>query len=307
MIKTVVWLIEAAFAYLFYGLFAALPVDVGSALCGWACRLIGPRLPLSAVARDNLAKAFPHMPRDRMEAIVAQVWENVGRVAAEFPHIHWLINNRVDVVNVEHCRALRDDGKPGIFISAHYGNWELAGAQGCHEGIPMILVYRAANNPYVERLYKKGRAASATGGQIAKGQQGARQVVDVLRKGGHLGMLVDQKMNDGLAVPFFGRDAMTAPAVARMSIKFRCPVVPAKVERIKGARFRITFYPPLELPESGDTQADTMTLMTRINDLVESWIRDDPGQWLWLHRRWPKPNDRGPKPKDRGPEAHSSE
>ncbi len=288
MIKQIVWLLEAALAYALYGLFSVLPVDVGSALCGWACCVIGPLLPLSNVARDNLIKSMPELTQARIEAVVAQLWENIGRVVAEFPHIHWLINNRVEVVNSEYCSALKDDGKPGIFISAHYGNWELAGAQGCYYGIPMVLVYRAANNPYVERLYQKGRAASATGGQIAKGQQGARDILGVLRKGGHLGMLVDQKMNDGVAVPFFGRDAMTAPAVARMAIKFRCPVVPAKVERLKGAHFRITFYAPLDLPNTGDTAADTLTVMTDINRLVESWIRHDPGQWLWLHRRWPR-------------------
>lgn len=288
MTKRMIWLVEAAFAYLLYGLFRLLPVDVGSGLSGWGCRLIGPLLPLSKIGRENLSKAFPDMSAQRIEQILADVWENLGRVAAEFPHIHWLINNRVDVENVEYCRALKDDGKPGIFISAHFGNWELAGAQGCHEGIPMILVYRAANNPWVERLYQKGRSASATGGQIAKGSQGGRQALDALRKGGHLGMLVDQKMNDGLAVPFFGRDAMTAPAVARMALKYRCPVVPARVQRLKGARFRITFFPPLPLPQSGNTQADTLELMSTINATVESWVRDNPGQWLWLHRRWPK-------------------
>ena len=291
MIRRLIWLTEAALAHVFYGLFALLPVDVGSALCGWGCRLIGPRLPLSKVARDNLAMAFPHMDKDRVERILADVWDNVGRVAAEFPHVHWLINNRVEVVGGEHCRALRDDGKPGIFVSAHFGNWELAGAQGCHEGIPMVLVYRAANNPWVERLYQKGRQASAVGGQIAKGKSGGKQALDVLRKGGHLGMLVDQKMNDGMAVPFFGRDAMTAPAVARMALKYRCPVVAARVQRLKGAHFRITFFPAFTLPESGNTQADTLALMTDINAMVESWIRDDPGQWLWLHRRWPKTDE----------------
>jgi len=288
MIRNLVWMAEAGLAYLLYGLFVVLPVDVGSFLCGWACRLIGPKLSISNIARDNLSKALPDLAPLRREAIIADVWENIGRVAAEFPHIHWLINNRVEVVGVEHCRALRTDDKPGIFVSAHFGNWELAGAQGCHEGIPMVLVYRAANNPWVERLYQMGRSASATGGQIAKGAQGGRQVLDVLRKGGHLGMLVDQKMNDGVAVPFFGRDAMTAPAVARMALKFRCPVVAARVKRLKGAHFRITFYPAFSLPQSGNTQADTLELMTSINDMVESWIREDPGQWLWLHRRWPK-------------------
>ena len=288
MKRRVVWLLEAAVAHLLYGLFAVIPVVIGSGLCGWACRLIGPRLPLSNIARSNLKMAMPDLSPERIEQIVAEVWDNVGRVAAEFPHIDGLIRHNVEVVGAEHCHAQRDDGKPGIFISAHYGNWELAGAQVCHEGLPITLVYRSANNPWVERLYQKGRTASAFGGQIAKGSQGARQALDVLRKGGHLGMLVDQKMNDGVAVPFFGRDAMTAPAVARMALKYRCPVVPTRVQRLGGTRFRITFYPPLTLPDSGNVQADTTELMTTINGVIESWIREEPGHWLWLHRRWPK-------------------
>ena len=288
MKRRLIWLAEAAIAYVIYGLLMVMPVRVGSGLLGRACRRIGPHLPLSNIARSNLRDAFPDFSDDRIEHILADVWDNVGRVAAEFPHIDSLIRNSVEVVGAEHCRAQRDDGKPGLFISAHYGNWELAGAQVCHEGLPITLVYRAANNPWVERLYQKGRTASAFGGQIAKGSQGARQALDVLRKGGHLGMLVDQKMNDGLPVPFFGRDAMTAPAVARMALKYRCPVVPTRVQRLKGTRFRITFYPPLDLPDTGNTQADTMTLMTTINGIIEGWIREEPGHWLWLHRRWPK-------------------
>ena len=91
-------------------------------------RWLGPRLKSSQVARRNLRSAFPDMSPDRIEAIVAEVWDNLGRVAAEFPHIHWLINNRVEVENLHYLHDLRDDGQPGLFISAHFGNWEVAGA-----------------------------------------------------------------------------------------------------------------------------------------------------------------------------------
>lgn len=288
MKRQIVWLLEAAIAYVLYAVLAAIPAAIGSALLGGIFRKIGPLLAVSNVARTNLRNALPDLTPERTEQIVAEVWENVGRVAAEFPHIDSIIRHNVEVVGAEHCHALRDDNRPGLFISAHFGNWELAGAQVCHEGLPITLVYRAANNPWVERLYQKGRTASAFGGQIAKGSQGARQALDVLRKGGHLGMLVDQKMNDGIAVPFFGQDAMTAPAVARMALKYKCPVVPTRVQRLHGTQFRITFYPPLTLPDTGNTQADTLTLMTTINGIIESWITESPGHWLWLHRRWPK-------------------
>ena len=288
MKRQAVWIAQAALVYALYGLFWLIPVDIGSALAGRLARILGPRVPLSNIARTNLRNAFPDMAPDQMEHIVAEVWENVGRVAAEFPHIKWLLRHRVSVDHLDYLHVLRDDGLPGLFISAHYGNWELAGAMACREGLPISLVYRAANNPYVERLYQRGRMASAQGGQIPKGQHGARLAVDTLRSGGHLGMLVDQKMNDGLAVPFFGRMAMTAPAVARFALKYRCPVIPARVRRVGGAHFHMTFYPPMDLPNTGDVHADTLTMMTEMNRMIEDWIREYPGQWLWLHRRWPQ-------------------
>jgi KDO2-lipid IV(A) lauroyltransferase len=111
--------------------------------------------------------------------------------------------------------------------------------------------------------------------------------VATLRNHGAVCMLIDQKMNDGIAVPFFGRNAMTAPAIAQLAYRHRCAVVPAVVERLEGTRFRLTISPPLELRETGDLDADVRALMVRINALVEEWVRARPEQWLWLHRRWP--------------------
>jgi Kdo2-lipid IVA lauroyltransferase/acyltransferase len=285
--KRVRWRAEAAFAWTLFTLFRILPVDWASALGGALMRGVGPWLQVSRVARRNLVRAFPHMSAAEVEAVLVRVWDNLGRIAGEFPHLDWLIHNRVEVVDIEHLHAMRDDGRPGVFVSAHFGNWEMAGAIACREGLPISLIYRAANNPYVEGIFRRGRAAAAQGGQISKGAQGAREALQVLRQGGHLGMLVDQKMSDGIAVPFFGRDAMTAPAVARFAQKFGCPVVPARVERLGGAHFRISFSPPMTVPETGDSHRDIVDFMKEVNALIESWVRADPGQWLWLHKRWP--------------------
>ena len=116
---------------------------------------------------------------------------------------------------------------------------------------------------------------------------GARKAIAVLRAGRRLGMLVDQKANDGIAVPFFGRDAMTPPALAQFALRFGCTVTPVRMERLDGCRFRVTFYPALDLPASGDRHADLAEAMRRVNAMLEGWIRERPAQWLWLHRRWP--------------------
>jgi KDO2-lipid IV(A) lauroyltransferase len=122
---------------------------------------------------------------------------------------------------------------------------------------------------------------------VAKGAEGAIKLARILARGGHAGMLVDQKLNAGIAVPFFGRDAMTAPAAMQLGLRFRIPIVPLRTERLGGARFRITLLPPLEPPATGDRDADVRILMERMNALLETWIRERPEQWLWVHKRWP--------------------
>jgi KDO2-lipid IV(A) lauroyltransferase len=102
-----------------------------------------------------------------------------------------------------------------------------------------------------------------------------------------MAMLVDQKMNDGISVPFLGLDAMTAPAVAQLAYRYECPLVPGRVERLGGAHFRVSFYPPLEKPDSGDRQADIEALMGMVNATLGDWVRERPEQWLWIHNRWP--------------------
>ncbi|CAA7620102.1 lysophospholipid acyltransferase family protein [Magnetospirillum sp. UT-4] len=273
--------LEAIAARLLWGLFAALPLDAASGLAGAVGRLVGPHLKVSDVARRNLAGAFPDWDAARIEATLREVWDNMGRVAGEFPHIATISRDRVEVVGGEVLDRIKAAGGPGLFVSAHLANWELSGATVCGWGIPVALVYRAANNPHINEFFARGRAPSAVAGQIAKGPEGAREIMAMLKRRGFLGLLVDQKMNDGIAVPFFGRDAMTAPAVARFAARFGIGIVPVQVERLRGARFRITFHQPLP------TDADTLATMTEINRLFEEWIRARPGQWLWLHRRWP--------------------
>ncbi len=272
------------------GLFRLLPLDLASATGRWLCRRLGPLTPVSRYAERNLRLAFPEKTNAEIRGILVAMWENLGGVFAEYAHLDsirlYVPGSRVEVLNAEEVDRLRDDGRPGIFFSAHFGNWEIAGMGALHRGLPITLIYRAPNNQLVDSLLRRARGNAAIE-LLPKGAEGGRRAVEVIRAGGHLGMLVDQKMNDGIAVPFFGRAAMTAPALARLALKFDCPVVPAKVERLEGCRFRLTFYPPLKIERSGERERDVLALMTRVNAIIEGWIRERPEQWLWLHRRWP--------------------
>jgi KDO2-lipid IV(A) lauroyltransferase len=172
-----------------------------------------------------------------------------------------------------------------IVFSGHIANWEIGMLAGVQHGISVAQIYRALDNPLMDRIIGRFRGDSVE--FIPKGAIAARRAIAALRRGTHLGLLADQKMNDGIPVPFFGRPAMTAPALAVLALRFDCDVLPLRVERLDGARFRVTVFPPLPLPRSGEPHADAAALMARVNAILEAWIRDRPEQWLWLHQRWP--------------------
>jgi KDO2-lipid IV(A) lauroyltransferase len=287
-------ILEGLAGWVVFGFFSLFSLDLASNMGGWLGRIIGPRLKVSEVARRNLTRAFPEKSQDQIEELVTAMWDNLGRVMTEYPHLDnirlydedgkW--PGRVTVEGAEYLDLLRDDGRPGIFFSAHLGNWEINAMAAVQRGLPLTLVYRAPNNPLADALIRRARRR-ITQCFAAKGAEGARDSLLVLRKGGHLALLADQKMNDGIAVPFFGREAMTAPALAQLALKFGCPVVPARVVRTGGSHFRMTLYPPLDMPTTGDRQRDVAAIMAQINELIEGWVHENPEQWMWIHRRWP--------------------
>ncbi len=287
--RTIAHPVQAIGALIFYWGFRLLPFAAASAIGGWVGRCIGPKLPVTRRAYRNIKQAFPEKSNPEIDQLVRGMWDNLGRLAGEYPHLGtidvYAENGLVEVVGAEFVEQLRDDNKPGIFVSAHIGNWELVPLCGSQRGLPIDRVYRAANNRLVEWLYRQGRAATE-GALIPKGPKGARMLIKSLKDGQHLGVLMDQKMNDGIAVPFFGRDAMTAPAIAELALKYDCPVVPVHIERLGGPKFRIIIEPPLDITTSGNRKQDVAALLLQINARIETWVRARPEQWLWLHNRW---------------------
>lgn len=283
--------LEALGAMLVFGFFRLLPVDAASALGGWLGRKIGPGLGITRRAARSLRRALPELDEAGVTEAIAEMWDNIGRVLAEYPHLDEITRDagrggRVEITGEEHIAALRDSGGPCLLFSGHFANWEVFGLSSAAIGMECAQVYRAANNPMVDRLILRMRRLPPEA-MLPKGSAGARKALAVLRQGGRVGMLTDQKMNDGIPVPFFGRDAMTAPAVAQLGLRFDCPVIPVRLERLDGCRFRVSLYPPLPQPATGDRHHDTAVMMAEINGMFETWIRERPGQWLWLHRRWP--------------------
>ena len=280
--------VRLALAFLRY-----LRPETASGLGGALARRFGPLLPVSRVAEANLRLALPELDAPARKRVIRGVWDNLGRNIGELPHIAALERtDRGPGWELEgEATALRMAAHPGpvLLVSAHTGNWEILPAVGAALGLRMGMFYRAAANELVNEIIVdlRNRAAKGMMPQFPKGAVGARAAFGFLREGGVLGLLVDQKMNDGIAVRFFGHPAMTAPAAAAYALRFDCPVLPVHVERLGPARLRIICDKPILPQPTGDRHADVAALTQQMTACVERWVRARPEQWLWLHRRWP--------------------
>lgn len=277
-------LIEAAIAWALFVFLRNMPLDMASAIGGLIAQSIGPFFKAHETARKNLLMVFPQKSDDERNAIRRRMWNNLGRTTAELPHLPGnQLLGRITLIGAEN---LPKPGEAALFFSGHIGNWELLPSVPNNRNIPTSLVYRHANNPYVDRMIADIRASRCRE-MIAKGPRGAFKLAKALKKKTSICMLVDQKMNDGIAVPFFGHDAMTAPAIAQLALHYDLPIIPACAIRKGGAHFEITVFPPIDYTKTGDNTHDMLALMTAINALLETWILEHPEQWFWVHKRWP--------------------
>ena len=272
------------------GMLQCLSPVRASNLGGWVGRTLGPHLRASRTADRNLRRALPALDAEARARIITAVWDNLGRNIAELPHLAVLGGATAaagwDIEGEQHLAPCRG-GKQALFFSGHFGNWELVLPIAASLGLPVSGFYRAASNPRIDRLIQSLRNGPGSVSMFPKGAAGARAAIAHLQHGGSLGMLVDQKMNDGIAVPFFGEPAMTAPALAQFALRYRAPLIPIRVARLGPARCRMIVEAPLEVAVTGRRHEDIYALSLAINQRLEQWIRQDPGSWLWLHRRWP--------------------
>lgn len=285
--------LQAVLAYLAYGLFRCLPIDMASGLGAWLARTIGMRIGATRHGDRNLRLVMPELTALQRREILAGMWDNLGRVIGEYPHLRALRRaetrraDRITVDGIEHYHAARADGRPVIVALAHFGNWEAGPIIATRHGAPLSIFVRPLNNRLVDRLVR-GVRLSLGSELLEKRMAGndARRALGILRNGGVLGVMVDQRYTGGLKVPFIGQDALTSPAAVEMAYHFNCALLPMRVERTRGARYRAVIDPPLDIPRTGDRKVDVEAGVIRLNRVVEGWIRARPEQWLWLHKRW---------------------
>ncbi|QCI98135.1 lipid A biosynthesis lauroyl acyltransferase [Agrobacterium larrymoorei] len=286
------WL-NATIAFGVLNLLKLFPADPAIRFADKMARKIGPKTPRHKLMLFNLARAYPEKTEEERREIALDSWGNMGRLAAEYVFLDRLFDydpaqtkpGRIEVVGIDNFLELRDNPRPFIVFTAHTGNFELLPVASSAFGLDVTVLFRPPNNPYVaEKIFnfRKERMGNLVPSHAGSSFALARQ----LERGGGVGVLVDQKFRKGLSTKFFGNDVQTNPLLAKLVRQFGCDVYPARCIRLPDNRYRLELEPKVEIPRNEKGSVDIEKTAQLLNDKVESWVREYPGQWLWYHDRW---------------------
>ncbi|EJF75072.1 hypothetical protein MEC_00548 [Bartonella alsatica IBS 382] len=269
------------------------PINIGFSFFSWLAKTFGPLLHRHKIALANLRAAYPEKNEEELQAIAIEMWENIGQFLAEYTFLDKIFDfdpcadkpGFIEVKGAEIFQRLKDEKKPHIFFTAHTGNFELLPICAQSFGLNITVLFRPPNNPYIAKQVHKTRQTSM--GHLVPSKAGAAWALATkLAEGKNIGMLVDQKFRRGVLGTFFNRPLKTNPLIIKLARQYDCDIYPARCIRLAGGRHRLELYERVELPLNEKKEIDITASMQKLNDIVESWVREYPGQWTWLHKRW---------------------
>src|SRR4030081_701062 len=268
------------------------PINTAN-LFGRIARLIGPIMREQRIGRANLTAAFPEKSPEEIDAILAGIWDNLGRVGAEFAHLDHIWehdpahpeDSRIEIEPRTHelFAQLRLDGKPALIFASHLRNWELPALAAVAHGLDAATLYRRPNIASANRIIEEMRAVKM-GTLIPASHDAPFKLAQALQSGQHVAMLVDQYFTNGVEVTFFGRKTKANPMLARLLRQVDCPMHGTHIIRLPCHRFRGELSEEVKPVRDAAGEVDVQGTMQAITSVVEGWIREYPDQWLWLHR-----------------------
>ncbi len=283
------WRIETVGYDVVTALVRLFPVDVASDLGAAIFKALGPLTGLRKLVRKNLDLAFPDKDEAWKARVTTAQWDNLGRTFAELIMMDRIsvANGRVVVENMERLKDIKASGKPVVFISGHFANFEIMPSAILEAGIACQITYRAINNPYIDKRVRTARARYGVKLFAPKGGDGAKEILSGMARGESAALMNDQKFNRGVATPFFGRIVETAPGPTKFAQKFGTSLQPMSVHRLGKARFKVVVHEPITVDNTGHKSQDIDATVCKITKFIENVVRERPEEWFWVHKRWP--------------------
>lgn len=275
------------------GFIRLFPVEPAMKIMERLALIVGPRTSRHQLALKNLEIAFPDKSYEEREQIAFEMWRNMSRLAGEYVFLDKLSNydpeqpddSNLEIIGTDIFINLKNHPRPYIVFTIHSGNFELLPIISEKFGLRVSALFRPPNNKFIAKKIFAARGAHMS--DLVPSKAGAAwTLARKLENGGAVGMLVDQKFHKGADTLFFGHRVKTNPLLAKLVRQYDCDVFPARSIRLKNGRFRLELEPAIDIPRDEKGHVDIQSTSQMLNDKVETWVREYPGQWQWFHDRW---------------------
>ena len=280
------YFLEFIFIVILFIIFKILGFKLASNMGGYIGKKIGPLFRSKQTILTNIKNALPSTNKADLELIIQSMWENYGRILAEYVFLKDFrkekLNDYLEIEGKEHLNKVKDSNEQVVFVSGHFNNFELMAMQIEKSGINLAAIYRPLNNIFLNGIMEKIRTKYICKNQIKKGRRGTRELLKSFNNKNSIALMIDQRVSEGEKSNFFGQDAFTTTIPAQLVKKFGCKIVPIHIERYNNFYFKMKVEEPINYNK--DSTIDEITLS--LNKLLENMILKNPSQWIWSHNRW---------------------
>jgi KDO2-lipid IV(A) lauroyltransferase len=284
--KNIKYFFQFIFIIIFFSLFKLLGLRISSAIGGKIFEIIGPLFRSTNLIHSNIKKAFPDINLKDLNNITKLMWNNYGRVFAEYMFIKDFRTDRssskIKIEGQEILDKIKREGKPVVFISGHFSNFELMAMHIEKSGIKLSAIYRPLNNIFLNKIMERIRKKYICKNQIKKGIGGMKKLINLKKENYSTALMIDQRVSQGIVSNFFNHKALTTTVPAQLVKKYRIPVVPIFIERINDINFRIVIKNPVNF----NHEVSIKDITEQLNRILEQMILFKPEEWIWSHNRW---------------------
>jgi len=284
--KSLKYFIQFLIVFTLFIAFKILGLKFSSYISGKIISFIGPFFRSKNLIKSNILKALPNLNKNEIKAISKMMWNNYGRILAEYMFIKKFrmskVKNNIEIIGQKKLDMIKENNEPVIFISGHFNNFELMAMHLEKSGINLAAIYRPLNNKFLNFIMEKIRKKYICKNQIKKGISGTKQLLSFFKKKTSIALMIDQRVSQGVRSNLFRHEAFTTTIPAQFVKKFKCKIVPIYIERTQGVNFKLTIHDPLEYANTETVESITLSL----NALLEKMILKNPDQWIWSHNRW---------------------
>tara|TARA_Y100000996_G_C22509859_1_gene637941 strand:+ start:594 stop:1469 length:876 start_codon:yes stop_codon:yes gene_type:complete len=289
--KILKYIFEAIFFYILFFIIKILGIKLGRKICSFLFLKFGIFFRSKNIINENISNVFKNISKEDANIIINSMWENYGYILAEYMYLdkfrlNKFSNLHIQIKGKEILDNVLKSKKPSIFISGHFGNFELMAMELEKYGINLAAIYRPLNNIFLNPFMIYLRKKYICKNQIAKGVSGTRKVIEYIKKNYSVALMVDQRLGESERFPFFNKTAHTTTLPAQLALKFECNIIPIYFERKDISSFEMEVLKPIEFHKTNDLDKDKKNITIKINKEIEKMVIKNPKQWIWTHGRW---------------------